>query len=472
MGSEKKMRAKAYPKKTRFLVWGYGVTGQALADVLAERGYKTIVVEDNPESDFEIHAENIARLKKMGVTFYFGGVKKFESLLAKEVDVLSPSPGIKVSSNLYTWCENKKIQIAGEIEIASRLVHGKIIGITGTDGKTTTASLIHHILKSAGLTSHLAGNIGTPFISLAGETRPDHWLVVELSSYQLETVRLFRPYIAVLLNIAEDHLERHGDMRTYIRVKGNIFARQRVDDHTVVNFDDPQSLQAYGMAKSILHGFSLAGPIPDGAYKKDGNLMLNDGNGEKFVIDVNDLKLVGDHNQMNALASIVATNFTGCTAEQIGSALAEFGGLPHRIEKITDINEVAWVNDSKATNIHSTISALRTFEQPVILILGGYDKGLDINELIPFLFRRTKHVILMGDTRNRFKRVLKENGFEKFTMRKTLQEACAAANSLAESGDVVLLSPASSSFDHFTGYHDRGETFRKWVLKKSGRKET
>jgi len=465
------MRAKAYPKKTRFLVWGYGVTGRALVEVLSSRGYKITVVEESPESKFAPYAEDIARQKKSGVTFHFGKLRNFEELLRKEADVLSPSPGIKLLPQLLKFCEDAKIQVAGEIEIAARMVNGKIIAVTGTDGKTTTSTLIHHILTSAGIDSHLAGNIGTPFISLAGNTRPEHWLVVEVSSYQLETVRLFRPHIAVLLNIAEDHLERHGEMRVYVRVKGNVFDRQRPDDHAIVNFDDPMSLQAYGMAKSKLHGFTLAGPIPDGAFRSNGNLMLNNGEGDKIICGIDELKILGEHNQLNALASAFAAHLAECPVEEIAKALRTFEGLPHRIEKIADINDVAWVNDSKATNIHSTISALKTFERPVILLLGGYEKGLDINDLIPYLYRHTKHVVLLGDTRNRFKKALKDNGFEKITMRKTLQEACATAYSLAEPGDVVLLSPASSSFDQFKNYEERGDTFRRWVIKKSGRKE-
>ncbi len=464
-------RMKAYPKKTRFIVWGFGVTGKALVNVLHERGYRVYVIEDKALSDFEKYADDIKRLKKEGVKFHFGRISNLPDFLRSEADVLAPSPGIRVPSGIADVCEQARIHIAGEIEIAARIVQGRIIAVTGTDGKTTTATLIHHILTSSGLTSHLAGNIGSPFIELAGKTKSDHWLVVEVSSYQLETVRLFRPYIAILLNIAEDHLERHGDMRTYLRMKGLIFNRQKTEDHAIVNFDDPASLQAYGQAKSILHGFSLAGPIPSGAYRDNGSLMVSDADGPKHVIDVKDLKLTGEHNQLNALASIFACKIAGCPIDEIGKALSTFEGLPHRIEEVGEIDDVLWVNDSKATNVHSTIGALNCFDRPVVLLLGGYEKGLDLTGLIPHIQRHAWHVILLGATRNRYRRVLREEGYKNITVRKTLQEACAAANGIARPGDVVLLSPASSSFDQFKDYVERGETFRKWVEKKIQRKE-
>ncbi len=463
---------KAYPKKTRFVVWGYGVTGRALAEALSKRGYPVQVIEDRQESRFGDFKDDIKRLKQSGVKFHFGGVEDLAEFVAKEADVLAPSPGIRIPLDILDHCEKSKVQIAGEIEIAARLVQGRIIAVTGTDGKTTTTALIHHILSSVGLTAHLAGNIGSPLIALSGETKPDHWLVVEVSSYQLETVRLFRPYIAVLLNIAEDHLERHGDMRAYIRTKGRIFDRQRSQDHAIVNFDDPECLQAYGQARSRLHGLSLAGRIPGGAWRDNGRLMLDVDGKAKKVINTEDLKLTCEHNQLNALASIMTAALVGCPPEEIATALASFEGLPHRIEKIGEINGTLWVNDSKATNVHSTISALKCFDKPVILLLGGYEKNLDLTDLIPHIQRRVRHVILLGDTRNRFRKELREAGCTNFTMRKTLQEACSVALNMSTPEDIVLLSPASSSFDQFTDYIDRGETFRKWVQKKLEKAET
>jgi len=463
---------KAYPKKTRFVVWGFGVTGRALADVLSARGYPVTVIEDRPESSHEEHSEDIARMKKSGVKFRFGGVQNLTGFITKEADVLAPSPGIKVPEDMIRTCEKSRIQIAGEVEIASRIVPGQKIAVTGTDGKTTVATLIHHILKSSGIKAHLAGNIGTPFISLAGKTKSDHWLVIEISSYQLETTRLFYPQIAVLLNIAEDHLERHGDMRTYIRTKGRIFDRQRDQDHAIINFDDPLCIQAYGMACSKIHGFSLAGPVPEGAWRENGSLMVDTEVGRVKVLDTSELKLIGEHNQSNALASALAAYLAGCPIDEIRKAIMNFEGLPHRIEQVADINGVRWINDSKATNVHSTISAIECFSEPIILMLGGFDKGLDITDLIPYISRQVRHVILFGETRNRFRKDLRDVGYTNITIRKTLQEACSTANNISESGDIVLLSPASSSFDQFKNFMERGDTFRKWVRRKLERKTT
>jgi UDP-N-acetylmuramoylalanine--D-glutamate ligase len=462
---------KAYPKKTRFVVWGFGVTGRALAEVLHQRGYTVIVVEDKPESAFADHAADIARLKSESVVFHFGGVARFTDLVCKNADVLAPSPGIAIPGDVKSACAESKVQIAGEIEIAHRLVQGKIVAVTGTDGKTTTASLIHHVLSSGGMTSHLVGNIGTPIIKLAGKTKPDHLLVIEASSYQLETVRLFRPMIAVLLNIAEDHLARHGDMRNYIRIKGRIFERQRKEDHAVLNFDDPMCLQAYGQANSTINGFSLAGPIPGGAWRSGEDLLVDTPGGPAKVAGIGELRLIGEHNQYNVLASILACTLAGCPLEAVAEAVKSFEPLPHRIEAVSEIDGVLWVNDSKATNIHSAISALKVFNRPVILLLGGYDKGLDLSELIPYIQRRARHVVLLGDTRNRFRKALREAEFTDITVRKTLPEACAAADNIAKPGDVVLLSPGSSSFDQFRDYIERGEAFRKWVERRASRKE-
>jgi UDP-N-acetylmuramoylalanine--D-glutamate ligase len=462
---------KAYPKKTRFVVWGFGLTGRALAETLHERQYPVQVVENRPESDFGEFSDLIARLKSEGVEFHFGGVENLPDFVCKNADVFSPSPGIAMPEVLRNACFNSRIQVAGEIEVAYRLVQGKVLAVTGTDGKTTTVSLMHHIFNTAGITSHLAGNVGMPIVGLSGKTKPDHWLVIEVSSYQLESVRLFRPLISVLLNIAEDHLARHGDMRTYIRMKGRIFERQRHEDHALLNFDDPACLQAYGQAGSTINGFSLAGPIPGGAWRHDSSLFVDTPDGPAKVIDIDDLHLIGEHNQYNVLASILACSLAGCPLESIAEAVKSFKGLPHRIETISEIDNVLWVNDSKATNIHSAISALKVFNRPVILLLGGYDKGLILSDLIPYIHKHVKHVILLGQTRNRFRKELKEADYNEFTVRKTLAEACAAAENIASPGDVVLLSPGSSSFDQFKDYVERGETFRKWVERKASKKD-
>jgi UDP-N-acetylmuramoylalanine--D-glutamate ligase len=457
---------KAYSKKTRFGVWGFGVTGRGLTRVLAERGYRVSVVEDRPEGDFADYSAEIGRLKKAGVKFRFGGMKNLGDFLRREADVLAPSPGVHVPEEILGVCSEANIQVSGEMEIASRLIPGTMIAVTGTDGKTTAATLIHHLLVSAGLTSHLAGNVGAPFIELSGKTKPGHWLVIEVSSYQLETVRLFRPHIAVLLNIAEDHLTRHKTMRNYTRIKGRVFERQREEDHAILNFDDPACLQAYGQAHARIHGFSLAGPLRNGGWRQNGDLILDYEGKPVRVIGIDQMKIAGEHNQLNALAAILAGWLAGCPVEAIGGAIADFEGLPHRIEPVGEADGILWVNDSKATNIHSTTSALKYFSRPVVLILGGYDKGLDLTPLIPFIQRHARHVVLMGDTRNRFRKALREAGYMSTTSRKTLPEACAAARTIAQPGDVVLLSPGSSSFDQFKDYVERGEAFRKWVNRK------
>jgi UDP-N-acetylmuramoylalanine--D-glutamate ligase len=405
------------------------------------------------------------------VTFRFGKVDNLAEFVCKNADVLAPSPGIAVPNDLKSACTEAKIQIAGEIEIAHRLVQGKTIAVTGTDGKTTTVSLIHHVLSNAGMASHLVGNVGTPIIELAGQTRSDHFLVIEVSSYQLETVRLFRPMIAVLLNIAEDHLARHGDMRNYIRIKGRIFEKQRKEDHAVINFDDPLCLQAYGQAGSTINAFSLAGPIPGGAWRSGQDLLVDSEKGPVKIVGAGELQLIGEHNQYNVLAAILACSLAGCSLDAISEGVKSFKGLPHRIETIAEIDGVLWVNDSKATNMHAAASALKVFDRPVILLLGGYEKGLDLGELIPYLQRHARHVVLLGDTRNRFRKVLREAEYTDITVRKTLPEACAAADNIAKPGDVVLLSPGSSSFDQFKDYIERGEAFRKWVERRASRKE-
>ncbi|HEX9743866.1 MAG TPA: UDP-N-acetylmuramoyl-L-alanine--D-glutamate ligase [bacterium] len=462
---------KAYPKKTRFVVWGYGVTGRSLARVLISRGYRVTVIDDRPEDAFVDFTEDMKDLRKKGVRYNFGGVGNLVNFVTKNADVLSPSPGINVPRELIDACTGAKIQVSGELEIAYRLVAGRLIAVTGTDGKTTVATLIHRVMEDAGIQVHLAGNIGEPYIDLAGKTKPDHWIVVEVSSYQLETVRLFRPYIAVLLNIAQDHMERHRDIRVYTRVKGRIFERQRHSEHSIINFDDPACLQAYGKSLGKIHGFSLAGKISGGAWRNGIELYIDTENKPVPIMKLSDLKIHGDHNHLNVLASIMACKLAGCEDDSIRTSISEFQGLPHRIETVGESNEVLWVNDSKATNIHATISAIKCFDRPIILLLGGYDKGLDLIELIPYIKEKVKHVVLLGNTRSRFKRALKEYSYKEITSRKTLAEACSAAKSLCAPGDVVLLSPASSSFDQFGNYMERGDSFRSWVQKKALRQK-
>jgi UDP-N-acetylmuramoylalanine--D-glutamate ligase len=364
------------------------------------------------------------------------------------------------------------MSITGEVELASQFLTTKILAITGSNGKTTTTTLLGDILKGAGLVTQVGGNIGVPVIELVEtpENLSDHaadaWSVLEISSFQLETTQHFRPKIAVILNITPDHLDRHGTFENYAMAKERIFAAQTSDDFLVLNGDDPRVQQAAGRARSQVYWFSRTKLVRQGASVVNGVIAFRWSEQASFepVVRVSDIPLKGDHNVENVLAAVCAARLAGVSAEAIANAVRKFRAVEHRLEFVADIAGVHYYNDSKATNVDATMKAVAAFPGGIHLILGGKDKNSDYTLLQSLLEARVKAVYTIGAAAEKIEQELA--GVTRIVSSRTLDAAVQAAARNAVEGDVILLAPACSSFDQFENYEQRGRVFKGLVLSR------
>ncbi|MFH1515405.1 MAG: UDP-N-acetylmuramoyl-L-alanine--D-glutamate ligase, partial [bacterium] len=409
---------------------------------------------------------------------FFGDQSRDWSKILDNVDTIIISPGIKLPEDVDHLAYKKNVEIICEIEFAFRRCKGKIIAVTGSNGKSTTVTMVYQILQLAGFPSYLAGNIGTPFISIVDDIQTGDWVVLELSSYQLERIDTFKPDIAIITNITEDHLARHGDMFGYIAAKGRIFENQDLNDHAIINHENFSTWRALGKCASNLHAFTTeetealpSREVINGKFiqffaaQNEKVLVLKKGEEMNSILPAIDLQVVGQHNIENALCSSLATYLAGVPLKAIGDALREFKGIEHRIEFLGLVNDVRIYNDSKATNVESTITALKTFtEGNLRLILGGSEKGSDFTPLWQFLQERDDGFILYlsGPSGLRMSEDLK-NGNWNFNYHKfdSFDKCVMSAFNGATGGDIVLLSPACASFDEFSSFEERGQRFKK-----------
>jgi UDP-N-acetylmuramoylalanine--D-glutamate ligase len=352
--------------------------------------------------------------------------------------------------------------------VAYAYIKAPIIGITGTNGKTTTTTLVAEILKRAGKRVHLGGNIGTPLVSLAAGSNPRDVVVTELSSFQLENTREFRPHISAFLNMAPDHLDHHGTFEAYLEAKANIFRNQQPEDFAVLNYDDPvvQALKSKIKAQIIL--FSRRQPLALGVSIRDGNIVITGKQADEAVIAVKDLALPGQHNLENSLAAVAITHAAGVSPTVMAEVLATFPGVEHRMEPVAEIAGVKFVNDSKGTNPDAAIRALESYEEPIVLIAGGKDKGSDFQEFARAIRARVTRLVLLGQTREKIGKACSAVGFKDYTYVDSLEDAVQEAFKLARAGDLVLLSPACASWDMFTSFEERGCLFKALVSALEG----
>lgn len=379
-----------------------------------------------------------------------------------ECDYIVTSPGVPTNSDVITEARNKGIRIISEIEFASWFCIGKIIAITGTNGKTTTTTLCAHVINSAELKCYIAGNIGLPFSEIVMSIKSDEFIALEVSSFQLDFIEHFRPYYAVLLNITPDHLDRYENrFDLYIKSKMRIVENQGEGNLFIYNGDDANIPIGYVAEDIKLFGFSLDKNLSNGSFvDEDWLLFSRDGNYEE-ICNVSNLSLRGEHNLQNSLAVVNITMNLGIEIESIKNALQSFKGVEHRLEYVREINGIKIVNDSKATNVDSVRYALRSFDEPIYLILGGKDKGNDYKKIQDEVKHRVKKIYAIGSSANKvfkfFENITDVEIVEslKITVNKVIQEA--------SSGSVFLLSPACASFDMFNSYEDRGDQFKKIV---------
>jgi len=414
-------------------VFGLGRSGAAVARKLA--GLKSDVTITESKSEDKLDNDLVSEMKKIGVRLETGGHSN-RSIEGADLIVLSPG----VHTDLVTLEEARKLRIPiiSEIELACRFISKPIIAITGTNGKTTTTTLIGEFLKAYGKKVAVAGNIGNPLISV--DDKDLDFLVVEVSSYQLETIVTFRPWISLILNLAEDHIERHKSMEEYSAAKARIFLNQRKTDYLIYNADDKLVSSIAASSEARLVPFSKNKPF----------------------LDPREMLIPGEHNLENALAAAQAALICGVTIDTIKKVLSTFPGVEHRIEFVTEKRGVKFYNDSKGTNPDSTIVALKALsngQKNIILIAGGKDKGGDLADMARLISTTVKKVILIGEAANRFGKVLKTD----LIFSGDLKEAVNTAYSLAGQGDIVLLSPACASFDMFSNFEERGKIFKELV---------
>jgi UDP-N-acetylmuramoylalanine--D-glutamate ligase len=431
---------------------GFGKSGQAAAERLLAEG--AIVKVSDVGRDRPVQGQY------PGIQFEFGG---HTSEFVCDSDLIVVSPGVHLDIEPLIQAKEKNTPIISEIELAFGFFSKPVIAVTGTNGKTTTTTLIGEMLKNAGYRVGVGGNIGYPLVSV-DDSKLDY-IVAEISSYQLEAIEKFKPHIALILNLTEDHLERYGTMEPYGNAKARIFEKQTKEDYLIYNEDDKLVKEIVKSASSNLVPFSVKTPVEHGVFVNGGYIVKLERPVIKMICPVNDIKIKGAHNIENALAASAAALIAGVKRADIEKTLREFPGVEHRIEYVDTINGVEFINDSKGTNPDSTIVALRTVgeNKSVILILGGRDKGTDLAALCGMITDSAKKVILIGEAAERFKAALESCDYRDMVDASSLDDAVRKAFSVASSGDKVLLSPACASFDMFNDFEQRGKMFKQIV---------
>ncbi len=443
-------------RKKRVLVVGLARTGVATALFCASHNAFVTATETRTEREL---GDIPAKLRESGVALELGGHTE-KTFLAQ--DLIIPSPGVPADDPFLSSARSKGITIWSEIELAYRFLEGKLIGITGSNGKTTTTTLVHHILRSSGVETFLAGNVGTPLISRVELMTAGTVAVVELSSFQLELIERFRPNIGVYLNLTPDHLDRHKTLEAYAAAKARLFENQTELDAAVLNLDDVP-LQKYVPKKPQVFWFSRKQSVKQGACLRGDDVCIVRGPEEEFVMKRSEIPLPGAHNVENVLAAITASRLAGVDANSIGAAVRSFQGVEHRLEFVAELRGVRYYNDSKATNVDATLKALDAFPGRILIILGGKDKGSDYSVLQNSLRGKAILALLIGAAAEKIESQIA--GTVAIERAGTLQRAVELASQTAQAGDIVLLAPACASFDQFQNYEQRGHVFKELVHK-------
>src|ERR1700741_3507262 len=442
-------------KDKRVLVVGLGKSGVASALFLKERGAR-VTVSDTKSPD-QLRDE-IPVLLDHGITVETGG---HGERTFRGQDLIVVSPGVPVDAKPLVQARASGELVIGEIELAAQHLPGPIVAITGSNGKTTTTTLTGEILTAGGLPTLVGGNIGTPAISLVGQAKADTVVVLEVSSFQLETIQMFRPKVAVVLNVTPDHLDRHRTFQAYVDAKARIFENQQASDFAVLNEDDPTCRTLRDRTRAQVFWFSRKKEVQKGACVRDGRIFFLDGKSQREVMLVSEIPLKGAHNVENVLAGVCAGALMGCEPAKIRQAIQNFKAVEHRLEYVATIKGVEYFNDSKATNVDATIKALESFPKNIHLILGGKDKGSDYRVLNDLLRERVKRVYTIGAAAEKIESHIK--GAAEIVHAETLGNAIRRASAVAEPGDIVLLAPACASFDQFQSYNHRGRVFKEVV---------
>ncbi|HMF89047.1 MAG TPA: UDP-N-acetylmuramoyl-L-alanine--D-glutamate ligase [Candidatus Angelobacter sp.] len=443
-------------KNKRVLVVGLGRSGAASAFFLQDHGAKVTVSDEKSEAQLQ---NEIAALLDRGVSIETGrhGERTF-----RDQDLIVVSPGVPSDQPQLQHARTLGVPVIGEVELAFRFLQGKVIAITGSNGKTTTTTLVGEILSKSGRNTLVGGNIGTPVISLAAQSTPETLNVLEISSFQLETIQEFRPWIAAILNITPDHLDRHRTFQAYVDAKARIFQNQQSSDFAVLNADDLTCAALQDKIKSSLCWFSRKHSVESGAFLEGDQIVFRQNGKDQTVLGRQDIQLKGAHNLENVLAAVTIGMLAGCSPAEIKRAVSEFRAVEHRLELVAAVNGVSFYNDSKATNVDATVKALESFPGNIHIILGGKDKGSDYSTLNPLLRERARSAYLIGAAAEKIGSQIQ--GATTLVRSGTLDRAVRQAFEAARPGDVVLLAPACASFDQFENYEHRGRVFKELVL--------
>jgi UDP-N-acetylmuramoylalanine--D-glutamate ligase len=447
-------------KGKRVLVVGMGKSGIASALFLADQGARVAV--SDTKSEEELHHE-IPQLLDRGVEVEAGfhGERTFN-----EQQLIVISPGVPYDVPQLVQARQAGIPVIGEVELASRYLKGHIVAITGSNGKTTTTSLIGEIIAAGAKKTLVGGNIGTPAISFVGEATDDTWIVLEVSSFQLETIATFHPKISVVLNVTPDHLDRHRTFENYAAAKARIFENQAASDFAVLNAEDPTCVAMAEKAKASVYWFSRLHPVERGAFVRGESIVWTDGSREQTIMRTGEIGLKGGHNVENVLGGICAGVLAGVTPADIRRAVANFKAVEHRLEFVANVRGVAYYNDSKATNVDATVKALESFPGRIHLILGGKDKGSDYSVLNSLLAERVTRVYTIGAAAQKIEAQIKG---APVVSSGTIDNAVRQASEQSGPGDIVLLAPACASFDQFMSYEHRGRVFKDLVKQLESR---
>ncbi len=443
-------------KNKRVLVVGLGKSGIAAARFLKARGAQVTVSDIRPAGLIS----ELPALLDAGIMVETGS---HGLLTFRRQDLIVVSPGVPSNTPELTTVRAIGIPIIGEMELGSEFLQGQIVAITGSNGKTTTTTLVGEILKASGKPTLVGGNIGRPVVDMVAESTPESWSVLEVSSFQLETIQTFHPKIAVVLNITPDHLDRHGSFEAYAAAKSRITENQTVDDFLILNAEDEPTKLVAAKTKAQIYWFSPRRQVKQGAFVHGESILFRakEGGEVEPIMPVAEIPLAGAHNVENVLAAVCAARLAGVDAKTIREAVAAFHAVEHRLEFVRELGGVRWFNDSKATNVDATAKAIEAFPGGIWLILGGKDKDSDYSTLSPLLRARVKAVITIGSAAEKIESHLA--GVVKIERAGTMERAVAWAQKEAKSGDVVLLAPACSSFDQFENYEHRGRVFKQLV---------
>jgi UDP-N-acetylmuramoylalanine--D-glutamate ligase len=442
-------------KGKRILVAGIGKSGLAAARFLREHGARVTVSDSRPAT---VIAE-LPQLLDEGIMVETGG---HGLLTFRRSDLIVVSPGVPQDVPELKQVRALGMRIIGELELGAQFLEGEIVAITGSNGKTTTTTLVGEILKAGGRPTLVGGNIGTPVTEMVAESTPQTWSVLEVSSFQLETIEAFRPRIAAVLNITPDHLDRHGSFEAYAAAKTRITENQRADDFLVLNGEDEPTKRVAAKTRAKIYWFSAKRQVKQGAFvDRDAVVFRAEGGAFEPVLPVSEITLQGRHNVENVLAAVCIAKLAGISNEVIRATVAQFKAVEHRLEFVRDLHGVRYFNDSKATNVDATVKAVEAFPGGIHLILGGKDKDSDYATMAGLLRERVKTVITIGTAAEKIERQLA--GVVKIESAGTMERAVRLAKELAVPGDIVLLAPACASFDQFQNYEHRGRVFKELV---------